>query len=56
MASPDAGEYPTSSATSQFSTCTTTLRIAGALRDGQEIATGSVIALKAAWQGKGGSN
>ena len=33
-----------------------TLRIAGALQAGQEIATGSVIALKAAWQGKGGSN
>jgi cobalt-zinc-cadmium efflux system membrane fusion protein len=33
-----------------------TLRIAGELQPGQEIATGSVIALKAAWQGKGGSN
>ena len=33
-----------------------TLRIGGALQDGQEFATGSVIALKAAWQGKGGSN
>jgi cobalt-zinc-cadmium efflux system membrane fusion protein len=33
-----------------------TLRIAGELQPGQDIATGSVIALKAAWQGKGGSN
>ena len=33
-----------------------TLRITGELQPGQEIATGSVIALKAAWQGKGGSN
>lgn len=33
-----------------------TLRIAGALQAGQDIATASVIALKAAWQGKGGSN
>lgn len=33
-----------------------TLRIAGDLKAGQEIATGSVIALKAAWQGKGGSS
>ena len=33
-----------------------TLRIAGTLQAGQEIATGSVIALKAAWQGKGGSS
>lgn len=33
-----------------------TLRISGDLKAGHEIATGSVIALKAAWQGKGGSN
>ena len=32
------------------------LRIQGELKPGQEIATSSVIALKAAWQGKGGSN
>ena len=32
------------------------LRIKGALRAGQEIAVTSVIALKAAWLGKGGSN
>ena len=33
-----------------------TVRVAGALQAGQEVATASVIALKAAWQGKGGSN
>ncbi len=32
------------------------VRVQGELQAGQEIATGSVIALKAAWQGKGGSN
>lgn len=32
------------------------LRIKGTLRPGQEIAVTSVIALKAAWLGKGGSN
>ncbi|MDP1899998.1 MAG: efflux RND transporter periplasmic adaptor subunit [Rubrivivax sp.] len=32
------------------------LRVQGALRSGQEIAVSSVIALKAAWLGKGGSN
>ena len=32
------------------------LRIKGALRAGQEIAVASVIALKSAWLGKGGSN
>ena len=32
------------------------LRVKGALRAGQEIAVSSVIALKAAWLGKGGSN
>ncbi|MDP2366947.1 efflux RND transporter periplasmic adaptor subunit [Rhodoferax sp.] len=32
------------------------LRVTGALRSGQEIAVSSVIALKAAWLGKGGSN
>lgn len=33
-----------------------TMRVTGGLQAGQEIATASVIALKAAWQGKGGSN
>ncbi len=33
-----------------------TVRVAGDLQAGQEIAATSVIALKAAWQGKGGSN
>ena len=33
-----------------------TVRVTGGLQAGQEIATVSVIALKAAWQGKGGSN
>ena len=33
-----------------------TMRVAGDLQAGQEIARTSVIALKAAWQGKGGSN
>ena len=33
-----------------------TVRVAGSLQAGQEVATASVIALKAAWQGKGGSN
>lgn len=33
-----------------------TVRVGGDLQAGQEIATSSVIALKAAWQGKGGSN
>lgn len=33
-----------------------TMRVRGGLQVGQEIATASVIALKAAWQGKGGSN
>lgn len=32
------------------------VQVQGPLKPGQEIATGSVIALKAAWQGKGGSN
>ena len=32
------------------------VRVKGELQTGQEIATGSVIALKAAWQGKGGNN
>jgi len=32
------------------------VRVKGALRAGQEIAVGSVIALKSAWLGKGGSN
>ena len=32
------------------------IRVKGALRAGQEIAVGSVIALKSAWLGKGGSN
>jgi len=32
------------------------LLVAGALKPGQQIATSSVIALKAAWLGKGGSN
>ena len=32
------------------------VRIKGALRACQEIAIGSVIALKSAWLGKGGSN
>jgi membrane fusion protein, heavy metal efflux system len=32
------------------------LRVQGDLRAGDQIATSSVIALKAAWQGKGGSN
>ncbi len=32
------------------------LRVKGSLRPGQEIATTSVIGLKAAWLGKGGSN
>lgn len=33
-----------------------TVRVAGDLQAGQEIAAASVIALKSAWQGKGGSN
>ena len=33
-----------------------TVRVAGDLQAGQEIAATSVIALKSAWQGKGGSN
>lgn len=33
-----------------------TVRVSGKLQAGQEVATASVIALKAAWQGKGGSN
>lgn len=33
-----------------------TVRVTGALQPGQEIATGGVIALKAAWQGKGGGS
>jgi hypothetical protein len=32
------------------------VRVAGDLQAGQEIAATSVIALKSAWQGKGGSN
>ena len=32
------------------------VQVQGPLKSGQEIATGSVIALKAAWLGKGGSN
>jgi cobalt-zinc-cadmium efflux system membrane fusion protein len=32
------------------------VRVTGALQAGQEVATASVIALKAAWQGKGGGN
>ena len=32
------------------------VRVTGGLQAGQEVATASVIALKAAWQGKGGSN
>lgn len=33
-----------------------TVRVAGALQAGQEVATSSVIALKAAWQGKSGGS
>jgi hypothetical protein len=36
--------------------CFQSVRVTGGLQAGEEVATASVIALKAAWQGKGGSN
>jgi hypothetical protein len=33
-----------------------TVQVSGALQAGQEVAIASVIALKAAWQGKGGGD
>jgi hypothetical protein len=32
------------------------VQVTGALQAGQEVATGAIVALKAAWLGKGGGN